>query len=84
MRSPVISTYIELPAGQPLSADELRGFRMACTALIRWGRMIENESVSLGGQVGLMVPRNQMITHGGRMVRHCADALAVTIGRTGN
>ena len=69
-----------LMLGRKLSAEELAGFNLACACLARWGRQIETEGISLGGPADL-VPRNQMMAHGGRQVRGCAEALALTIGK---
>ncbi len=69
-----------LMLGRKLTPDELAGFNLACACLMRWGRMIETQGVSLGGPAD-MVPRNQMMAHGGRQVRSCAEALALTMGK---
>ena len=70
---------MDLPA-RPMTSDELRGFNLALACLMRWGSQIERNGISLGGPDN-MVPRSQMMAHGGRMVRWCAEALAITEGK---
>lgn len=69
-----------LPRRDELNADQLQGFNMACACLMKWGAMIEQQGISLGGPVD-PVPRSMLMAHGGRMVRNCAEAMALTIGR---
>jgi hypothetical protein len=64
---------------QPMNADELRGFNIACACMVRWGRQIERNGISLGGDTDT-VPRRDMMRHGGKMVRGCAEAMALTLG----
>lgn len=73
-------THPDFSKNRAMNADELRGFNLALACLMRWGSQIERNGVSLGGPADL-VPRNQMMRHGGRMVRHCAEALALTEGQ---
>ena len=47
---------------------------------MRWGALIEQQGISLGGPQ-TMVPQSRVMAHGGRMVRACAEALELTIGR---
>lgn len=68
-----------LPDDRAMTEDEARGFRMACECLITWGLRIEAQGVSLGGPQ-TMVPMTQVMAHGGKMVRGCAEALRLTIG----
>jgi len=63
-----------------MNADQLLGFNMALACLMRWGSQIERNGVSLGGPQD-MIPRSQMMRHGGKMVRSCAEALALTMGK---
>jgi hypothetical protein len=67
------------PTDRPMNSDEQRGFNMACACLMRWGRQIEHNGVSLGGDTAT-VPRRDLMRHAGRMVRGCAEALALTLG----
>jgi hypothetical protein len=67
------------PPDRPMNSDELRGFNMACAYLMRWGSQIERNGISLGGDTAT-VPRRDLMRHGGRMVRSCAEALALTLG----
>lgn len=64
----------------PMTSDELRGFNMALACLMRWGSQIERNGISLGGAEDL-IPRSQMMRHSGKMVRSCAEALALTMGK---
>jgi hypothetical protein len=64
-----------------MTPDELRGFNLALACLMRWGSQIERNGISLGGDDKDLVPRNHMMRHGGKMVRHCAEALALTEGK---
>lgn len=70
---------LQLP-DRPMTEDELRGFRVACACLMRWGATIERQGVSLGGPQ-TMVPMSKVMAHGGRMVRGCAEAPDLFIGR---
>lgn len=63
-----------------MNADELRGFNLALACMMRWGSQIERNGVSLGGSEDL-IPRSQVMRHSGKMVRHCAEALALTEGK---
>jgi hypothetical protein len=63
-----------------MNADQLIGFNMALACLMRWGSQIERNGISLGGPQD-PIPRSQMMRHSGKMVRSCAEALALTIGR---
>ncbi len=66
-----------------MTDEERRGFLHACACMERWGRQISGAGVSLGGPAEPLVPRSRMMAHGGRMVTSCAQALALTLGRTG-
>lgn len=65
---------------RPMTAEERRGFRMACACFATWGRQIEHNGFRLGGDTS-PVPGHKMMQHAGRMVRHCGEALDRTIGQ---
>jgi hypothetical protein len=69
-----------LPHDRPMTAEERRGFRMACACFVTWGRMIEHNGFRLGGPE-TPVPQNRVMQHAGRMVRTCGEALELTLGR---
>jgi hypothetical protein len=69
-----------LPYDRPMTDEEKRGFRMACACLVSWGRQIERNGFRLGGPDD-PIPQSRVMQHSGRMLRHCAEALDLTLGR---
>jgi len=63
-----------------MTPDERRGFRMALGCLATWGHQIERESVRLGGTPHPVDPVHLMQVKG-QFLRHCAEALDLTLGR---
>lgn len=67
-----------LPHDRPMTADELRGFNMACGCAITWGRQIAHQ--------GLALPSVQMrpvriMAEKGLFLVATAEALAMTLGQ---
>jgi hypothetical protein len=73
---------MNLPHDRPMTAEERRGFQMACACFVTWGRQIELNGFRLGGET-TPVPGHKVMQHAGRMVRFCAEALDRTIGQSG-
>lgn len=57
-----------------MTADERRGFDMACDTLALWGAQIERCGVSLA-QDDEPIPRGRVQAHCGRMIQDLAAAL---------
>lgn len=72
MTSPAI-----LPYDRPLTADELRGFNMACACMITWGTQIARSGVALPP---VEVQPVRLMADRGRFLVNVAEALHLTIG----
>lgn len=69
-----------LPHDRPMTADERRGFRMACACFASWGAQVGRESIKLGGPLPAPPPIYQM-QQLGRQITFMAEALDRTLGQ---
>jgi hypothetical protein len=69
-----------MPA-RPMTPDERRGFNWALGCLMLWGAQLERSGRMTGGAAEATIPLTEAMSHGGRMVRGCAEALHLTMGR---
>jgi hypothetical protein len=74
---------ILLPADRQMTAEERRGFRMACACMASWGRQLEHSGLRIGGPELEPVPQHNVQVHVARMLRAVAESLDTTLGQHG-